>query len=125
MELRGAEAIAKYEAGFCPGGAAITCNHYGKGKAYYIGTQPSQECCDALMDMIATDAGVKPGVETPEGVDASVRTGKSGSLLFLANHSEEPKSFARPEGFATNAITGDALSDTIHLDHYEVAVLKS
>ncbi len=125
MELRGATAIAEYDAGFSPNEPAITRNSFGKGTAYYVGTQPTQECADILMEMVASAAGVKPGIETPEGVDASIRTGESGSLLFLANHRETPCSLPRPEGFVVDAITGEPAPEYIELDSYEVAVLRT
>lgn len=125
MELREAEPLIKYDAGFMPGGIAVTRNRFGKGTAYYIGTQMAQDCCDLLTEMIIAGAGVSPGIETPEGVDASVRKGPLGSLLFITNHTEQPASIPRPEGYITDMIAGCPAPDIIHLDSYEIAVLGS
>jgi beta-galactosidase len=125
MELRGAEPLIKYDAGFMPGGIAVTRNRFGKGTAYYIGTQMAQDCCDLLTEMIIAGAGVSPGIETPEGVDASVRKGPLGSLLFITNHTERPASIPRPKGYITDMIAGGPAPDIIHLDSYEIAVLGS
>lgn len=124
MELRGAEAVAEYDAGFMPNAVAMTRNRFGKGMAYYIGTQLEDQCADAVVEMILSGAGVTPGITTPEGVDASIRVGESGSLLFLTNHTEQPQSIQRPDGFTTDAITGEPAPEKIRLDSYDVAVLR-
>ena len=125
MEPRGAEVIAEYEAGFGRGEPAITRNRFGKGMAYYLGTQPEQEFCDALIESLASEAGVQYGPETPEGVDASLRVGSSGRLLFLVNHSDESRSFACPVGFTRDLISQSGCTGSIRLDAYDAAVLTS
>lgn len=124
LEPRGAQTVVKYEAGYAPGGTAVTKASFGSGRAYYIGTQPTQECSEMLTEMIADQAGVAPGIETPEGIDASVRVGESAELLFLTNHTKQPASLPRPREFTIDAISGEPAKDTIELDSYDVAVLR-
>jgi len=124
MQPKGAQVIAEYEAGFGHGEPAITLNSFGRGRACYIGTQPGQEFVDALMESLATGAGVEFGPDTPEGVDASIREGKSGKLVFIANHTEAPVMIDRPEGFTTDVIRQSPAPDLIQLESYDVAVLS-
>ena len=46
----GAEVLATYEDDFYAGIPCVTCNTFGKGKAYYIGTQPEQKFLEELME---------------------------------------------------------------------------
>ena len=124
MEPRAAEVMAEYEAGFGHGEPAITLNSFGRGRACYIGTQPSQEFIGVLMESLATSAGVRLGPDTPEGVDASIREGKSGRLMFIANHTEEHVVIDRPEGFATDVIRQSPAPEVIQLEPYNVTVLS-
>lgn len=124
LELNGAKAVAKHDGGFIPGEVAISRNEFGQGKAYYIGTHPSQDFTDSLINMIAEEAGVRPGIETPEGVEASVRSGKSGELLFLINHTVEPQTIRLPNGFSWDIISGNRELSRIELDPYQVAVVR-
>lgn len=123
MDLRGAEAVAEYGEGFMPGAVAVTRNSFGSGAAYYVGTQCSQDFANALMYMIADGAGVEPGIETPEGVDASVRAGEHGSLLFLTNHSPESRSVAVSSEWAASAVFGEPVVGPVQLPPYGVDVL--
>ena len=124
MEPKGAEVIAEYEAGFGHGQPAITRNSFGSGRAYYIGTQPAQEFCDALMESIAAGAGVGFGPDTPDGVDACIREGKSRRLMFLVNHTQDHVMIDRPEGFTTDLILRAPAPDVIQLEPYDVAALS-
>lgn len=123
MELKGAKVIAQYDEGFIPHEVAITRNDFGQGHAYYIGTQPSQEFSDALMASIAKDAGIKAGIETPEGVDASIRSGETGDLLFLINHNREKQHINLP-GKYTELITGTEVIDSVEIPRFGVAIIN-
>ncbi len=125
MERKGADSIAHYDNGFAPGQVAITRNKFGAGTAYYMGTQPSQEFCLAFMNLVATQAGIVTGIETPEGVDASVRTGESADFLFIVNHTDEHKTVARPDGFLVDVLRDTSAPDQIRIDPYDVVVLRA
>lgn len=123
LELKGAEAVAKYDGGFIHKEIAITRNLYGKGRAYYIGTQPEAEFLNALTEVIAKDAGVQFGPPTPEGVEACVRSADDYTLTFVINHTDHIKTIPIP-GPCTDLICNKPVDGSITLDSYGVAVLK-
>lgn len=125
LEPNDAEVIARYDADFPSGEAAVTRGSFGEGCAYYIGTQPAPEFSEALMQMIARGAGVRSGPETPDGVEAAVRTGASGRLLILTNHTDKRQWVQRPEGFSTDAISGASAAEQVVLQPYGAAVLST
>lgn len=82
----GAESISVYEKDFYQGTPVLTKNHYGQGAAYYVGTRSNAEFYLHFLKDIFKEAGVEPVLETPSGVEASVRENEKGRTLFLLNH---------------------------------------
>lgn len=65
LELHTAECIARLKNQDLCG---ISCNTYGKGKAYYIGIEADQHVLAQLFSMIVKERRLAPSLETPEGV---------------------------------------------------------
>jgi beta-galactosidase len=104
--------------------SAVTRNRCGKGKAWYVGTVIKEESLyDSLMARLLQDAGIRPLVEPPAGVEVSVREGPGKKLLFLMNHTDEPKTVNIPEG-RTELLRGARTQKTLTLDPFDVAVLQ-
>ena len=114
--------VARYDGGFIPEGIAITCNQYGKGRAYYIGTQPGAELLNALTERIAKDAGVQFGLPTPEGVEACVVRW----MITRSLSSSTTPTTLKPSPLRSRVrpISGKPVEGSITMDSYGVAVLK-
>lgn len=89
MHLEGAQCVSSYLREFYKETPVITVNAYGKGKAWYVGTRSSRDFYREFVGDIMSSAGVKGVLETPEGVEACVRRGENGTVLFLLNHNAE------------------------------------
>ena len=104
--------------------AVATKNSYGKGKGYYVGTVIKEEgFYDQLIGQVLDDAGIEAIIKPPVGVEVSIREGDGKKLLFVINHSEEPKTVSVPKG-KTELLTGEKTKDSIKLERFEVAVIK-
>jgi beta-galactosidase len=104
--------------------AAVTRNTYGKGKGWYVGTVVKEDAFyDNLVQCLLDDAGMGPLVHPPVGVEASIRRGQAGTLLFLLNHTDEPKTVAVPQG-RVELLSGQRTGESITLDRFGVAVLE-
>lgn len=99
MHLEGANEISTYEEDFYQGTPVITKNAFGKGNAYYVGTRSNHEFYDIFLKDVFEEAGIKPVMKTPEGVEASVRRNQKGEVLFLLNHSGEEKKVLLEEDY--------------------------
>jgi len=65
LELNTAKSFAEFEENnLC----AISCNCYGKGKAYYVAPETNKEVLQLLINTIADDIGMTPGIITSEGI---------------------------------------------------------
>ena len=121
----GAEVLAEYsDQWHLKKFAAATRHHFGKGTGYYVGTVLKEEAFyDALVADMLKAARVRPVVRPPQGVEAAVRKGKGKALLFLMNHTEQPKVVNVPAG-KRELLTGRKTADTLKLGVFGVAVIK-
>jgi len=102
----------------------VTRHAYGKGRGWYVGTVAKEEgFYDQLARALLTDAGIKPVVEPPGGVEAGVREGGGKKLLFLVNHTTTPKTVHVPAG-KRELLSGQTTTGTLDLGILGVAVLE-
>lgn len=89
LHTEGAESLGAYREDFYQGMPAVTRNQFGKGDAYYVATRSDEAFYGEFMRDVFREAGVRPVIDTPPGVEAALRTGENGSFLFLLNHSAD------------------------------------
>ena len=104
--------------------AAVTRNSYGKGYGWYVGTVMKEDAFyDQLTAKLLTDAGIKPVINPPNGVEVSIRQGGGKKLLFLINHTEQTQIVNIPKG-KLELLSQIKADRTIELGTYGVAVIK-
>ncbi len=84
----GARVLASYGEDFYAGMAAVTVNEYGKGRAYYIGTQPEQDFLQELAEGICRDCGLKAPYAAGPDTEVAVRVSSRGYTVFVINHGQ-------------------------------------
>ncbi len=101
IELHGAQSIADYAKEFYAGTPAVTCNAFGSGRAYYVGSEPSDELMDRLCGLFVEGSGVASLGETPEGVEITHRHVEASNedIIFVINHNEAPAEVSIPSGW--------------------------
>lgn len=82
--------LGRYEEDFYAGMPVLTCNAFGKGRAYYVGTRSGREFYRAFLDDVCKEAGISPVAPPAEHLEATVRSNENGRFLFLLNHGEDP-----------------------------------
>lgn len=107
MHTRTAKALATYADDFYAGMPCVTVNDYGKGKAYYIGTEPDEAFLTDLMDHICAEAGVQGLFQADQGVEITRRVSDRGTVFFVINNLHEEAKV----DFGTTRLT-DLLHDT-------------
>jgi len=104
--------------------AAVTRNTYGKGNAWYVGMVAKEDTFyDSLVHRLLTDADIRPVVHPPAGVEASIRQGPAGRVLFLLNHTDESQSVPVPQG-GSDLLHGTRIGASVTLDRFDTAVIK-
>lgn len=81
-----------YESDFYKGMPVITENNFGKGNAYYVAAASDESFYEKFLMDICEKAGVEPVMDTPKGVEATLRENKNGTFLFLLNHTDTEQS---------------------------------
>ena len=71
---------------FYSGSPAITCNTYGTGHAYYIGTEMDACFMERFVDEICRQHGVGAPFAVDGQVELTVRESEEGKFLFIINH---------------------------------------
>ena len=96
IELKGACALAVYDSQFYAGTPAITANKYGKGTAYYVGTEPSAELAAKFVDALITSHKLYSFGNSPKGVEIVHRAVNGKDYIFVLNHTNEVKQVKIP-----------------------------
>ncbi|MFB5762121.1 beta-galactosidase [Paenibacillus medicaginis] len=99
LSLHGAKAVLWYDEEFYKGTPAATVNRFGQGKVYYLGTHLDEVCLMRLFREIAEELGLMVMPDLPEGVQIAIRTGTTGSYLFVLNLSRDPQQVMMPDAY--------------------------
>lgn len=89
IRMEGARKLAEADSGFYRGNAVVTRNRYGKGLAYYVGTEPGDMLMERLVQELSESNSIKGLLETPAGVEAVRRCGEDKDYVFVLNHNRE------------------------------------
>jgi len=107
--------LAVYTDGFAAGKPAVVENQFGKGTAYYVGTELDPAILYPFAEMLAKQAGVQGHGQTSESVELTVRAGVQNDYLFVMNHGAVEQQVSVPAGWG---------EDTVCLKPYEVKILS-
>jgi beta-galactosidase len=123
IQLEGAEAVATFADDFYSGRPAITRNAFGRGLAYYVGTQVEVEFLRRICMHICEETGIHPPLKVPNGVEVITRVNEYGRALFLLNHTANTQHVDLGSIEGTELISGDLLSGAFPLAPHDVRVV--
>ncbi len=123
LSPQGAKVIVRYGGQYYAGRPAVTANAYGRGRAVYVGTVGNAAAYACLMDRMLKSAGVRPLIETPQGVEVTARWQGQKRLLFVLNHTCAPQQVDLP-GELRDILSGQVLNGTTTIPPKEVWVLE-
>jgi beta-galactosidase len=122
LKPEGAEVLASYTMGMHAGEAAITSNTFGKGKAIYIGARIESASLGRVLNTLAATADARAPIETPSGVEVTVRVADQKRWIYLLNHTSEAQTVKLARSHK-ELISGGTVSGPISIDGYGVWVL--
>jgi beta-galactosidase len=122
IHSEGAEVLAKYGSDFYANTPVITCNTFGHGKAYYVGTCPDTTFLTDFVKTICEEKRIQPLLQVPKGVEVTERRKDGVSYLFVMNHNSTSVEFEIDKG--TELLTGKELKGLTSLDGYGVMIVK-
>ena len=124
IRTQGCQSLAAYESDYYAGLPAITRHQFGKGTAFYLGTELEPAGINWLISLLCTQAGVMPVVQNlPAGVEALRRSKDGKSWLFLLNHTGGEIHIPL-ETPGRNLLTAESVSNSVTLETNAVAVIE-
>ena len=124
LQLGTARSLAEYGSDFFKGTPALTVNNFGKGRAYYVATLPSNEFMRPFLKQVCAEQAVTPVLQAPEKVEAVIRSNKDNKYLFVMNHNYEAVEVTLPEGKHLDLLTQQPMEGTIKLDAVQSVILR-
>jgi beta-galactosidase len=119
INTEGAQVLATYD-----GRPAVTRHRFGKGTAFYVGTQPDAGSMARILEQACEVAGVKPTADMPPGVEATRRSGAGRSFLFVLNHRDVGVDVPVKEA-GVNLVDGSSVHPgLLHVGPRGVAVIR-
>ena len=92
-----AQTLATYQSEFYAGQAAVTGNHYGKGEAYYVGTELDSTLMHHFLAPFVKELTTL--VQTPAGIEIASRENDNCTYYFVLNHRDETVKIAIPQNW--------------------------
>lgn len=124
IHLEGAESLASYQADYFAGQAAFTKHCYGKGSAFYLGTELDVAGDCWVLDQVCKIANVNPLlIKAPCGVEAVRRSKGNQSWVFLINYLDEETEVCLVEK-GVDILTQQLVGQTIVIPARDVVILK-
>lgn len=119
-----AKILAVYGKDFYRGMPCLTENVYGKGKAYYIGTEPNVGFLKDFFREICSEKGIAPLYAAQEGVEVTNRISEEADITFVINHNQEKAWIDLGKEKKKNLLNEKEMSGKIVLSSRDVLVLQ-
>lgn len=88
----------QYEKDFYQGMPVLTCNNFGKGKAFYVCADMEQAFYTDVLKRVAAQEGIRtPMGSIPDGVEVCTRESEEYLYTFVQNFSQAPADISMPE----------------------------
>ncbi len=124
LHLEGAEALGIYGEDFYAGSPCLTVNNYGKGKAYYVATDPDEEFINDFIKQICEQKGLVAPLEVPAGVEVTQRHKDNSTFTFLLNHNDFTVSLDLKNKLYQDLISKEQKTGQVNLDPKDVLILE-
>jgi beta-galactosidase len=118
-----ATVVARYRQDYYAGEPAITLNHFGAGRAVYIGAVGDGELYDVLATWLLEITSIQTMFTTPPGVEVSQRMRGERTMHFVLNHQDTPQTIHLENHF-TNLLTHEPLQGDVQLEPFGVLIFE-
>ncbi len=124
LRCEGATPLATYGDDFYAGTPVLTRHSSGAGQAYNLASEPEPRFLDDFYARLLAEQHIQPVLETPSGVEATVRQTTRGPLLFVLNHQDAPAQVALPPSRRyRDLLHNTEITAALSLAAYDVAIL--
>ncbi len=124
VRCEGAKVTATYGSDFYAGTPVVTEHSFGKGTAYYIASDPEDLFLERFYGSLLEAQGIRPLLQTPPGVEVTLRQTETHTFLFVLNHTAEPQNIVLDAPYRNLLSDPGLLRGTIILDAHDVMILQ-
>lgn len=124
VHSEGAEILGVYGNDFYAKTPCFTVNSFGKGKAYYIATDPEDCFISEFLEKLCIERQIKPVLVAPKGVEVSERIKDDKKFLFVLNHNDHAVTIEVGNRKYRDLISDKAIDTLFLLKPKDVAVLE-
>ncbi|MBQ3151429.1 MAG: beta-galactosidase [Clostridia bacterium] len=117
----GATVLGTYQKDFYKGEPSLTCNSYGKGKAWYVAFRNDDDFADDFCRKLITEIDIKPDTGIITEKDVFVR--KRGDTVFVMNFSDSDTGVLLDKEY-TDIVNGVTLSGEVTLPVCSYLILE-
>lgn len=120
-----ADVLATYGTDFYKGMPVLTMNRFGKGRAYYVASDPEMRFLDDLYGGILAQHDIKSKWSSPENVEITLRHKDGKSIIFILNHNPDTVEVDLGSGSFRDLLYDKDVSGRIALQAYDVQILTT
>lgn len=125
IHSRGAEVLANYGSDFYKDTPVMTKNTYGKGTAYYIGTEPDDGFLSDFIGEICDEAGIKADFNVSDMVEVTKRVNDKYETVFALNYDKQNEgTIDLGDDKYLDLIRDEEVTGNVSIPAYDVRVLK-
>ncbi len=124
LHTAAAETLATFESDFYASAPAFTQNSFGKGRAYYIATQPDKAFLKDFLGGLCARLGIAPVLHADAGVEITRRENAKNAIVFVLNHNQSPAAVRLGGTVYQNLLTGETMQGETEIAARDVWVLR-
>lgn len=124
IHTEGARALASYRDDFYAGRPAVTVNHFGKGKAWYVASRNDLAFQRDFFASIMQELTLPRAIECdfPPAVVATARADGETRYIFIQNYSAQQQTLNLPQGYV-DSLSADALGGPLVLKPWDCRIV--
>ena len=121
VHTEGAKVLGRFTGEFYAGSPAVTLNEYGRGRAYYVASQPEQ----ALLSHLIDGLGLKPVLDYTGEMEITRRENGERIVFFALNHGKSDAEVRLGGGEFSNLLTGERVRGEATVKPNDVGVFTA
>jgi beta-galactosidase len=124
LNLEGAEMLAAYGSDFYSGKPVLTLNKFGKGKAYYIASDPETDFLGDFAQYLSRENSIESPFDVDAGVEVTQRFKNGREFTFVLNHNDTGTIINLKNGSYINLLADETVTGRLVLNAKGVAILE-
>lgn len=124
IQLEGAKAAAYFNEEWYQNKPAVTVNSFGKGRAFYIGTNPDEAYLENFIQGLLGDLTIRSPLSVPNNVEVTERKTEDKQFIFILNHNRTEVTINLDNEYY-NSLTSEKVSEKVTIPGTDLVILRA